>query len=147
MYIEKSTEDERLSIDYFMFETVQKVEFAYSLLSELLEKYFALIDNRNAKENIDLIGTRLHGIQDLLFDGLLEYHLAVGTDFLGVEPFMRSVENVQSIQRVKKAYNVIIEKGKRLTYEDRRKLEDSISGLTKLPDIEAVPLLEKLAGI
>lgn len=115
MYVEKTTAEERLTIDHTVGGLFATFEIGSNLLQDVIETSFKYRDNKaECKVEPDLLYNRLWVINDLMFNILLQYHLIMGDGEYGAVQ-----AHIEGVDTARKA----IAEEDALRQAHRRKLE------------------------
>lgn len=148
MHIWETTQEERNTIEDNMLGIVDRIDRAQRILARLYDDYFGLLEARNlSSDDFDRVGDVLFVVENEIFDALLEYHLMVGSEFRGIGPHIESMKRAENVQRVQKAAEALRIRRSASTSVEDASLLAAQREIEKLPDDQAAPLLEELAGI
>lgn len=144
MYITKTTQRERVTVNIVMDDCFVAVNRAHLLLQEILEDMFSdakqeSIDSHDA----EMLGNKLAIINDILFDANLQYELTTGASLspgtdIHLEGCKRALDVAKCDQLSRELYDAA--RG----HEDEASLMRARSEAIELPDQEAIPRLEAL---
>ena len=143
MYIWKTTQEERNIIENTMAGIVRNIEISQNFICAMWEEHFACEEDMK-RAPLDEIGDMLYCVGDLLFNALLEYHLIIGGNFRGVEPFMEGVKRAEMAHQVQKAHSKAWETILRFPENEQAQKREALKAIMSMPDEQAAPLLEKL---
>lgn len=139
MYIQETTQSERVIISTALDGMFNKVARAHRLLSRVWDQ--PDIPGMEA----EYLGELIYVIDDLIWSAALEYALVTGdADFPGVEPCLRGSELAKKAQEVEKLNSMVFDLEKQLKPEPREALRQKRAEICKLPDEKAAALLREL---
>ena len=146
MYIQETTQSERVIISTALDGMFNKVARAHRLLSRVWDDYFGMRDQPDIPGmEAEYLGELIYVIDDLIWSAALEYALVIGDpDFPGVEPHLRGSNLAKKAQEVEKLDSMVFDLQKQLKPEPRDALRQKRDEIHKLPDEKAAILLREL---
>ncbi|MEF2660530.1 hypothetical protein [Dysosmobacter sp.] len=131
MYIQETTQSERVIISTALDGMFNKVARAHRLLSRVWDDYFGMRDQP------DIPGMEAEYLGELIY--------VIGDpDFPGVEPHLRGSDLAKKAQEVEKLDSMVFDLQKQLKPEPRDALRQKRDEIHKLPDEKAAILLREL---
>lgn len=146
MYIQETTQSERVIISTALDGMFNKVARAHRLLSRVWDDYFGMRDQPDIPGmEAEYLGELIYVIDDLIWSAALEYALVIGDlDFPGVEPHLRGSDLAKKAQEVEKLNSMVFDLEKQLKPEPREALRQKRAEICELPDEKAAALLREL---
>ena len=146
MYIQETTQSERVIISTALDGMFNKVARAHRLLGQVWDDYFGMRDQPDIPGMAaEYLGELIYVIDDLIWSAALEYALVIGDpDFPGVEPHLRGSDLAKKAQEVEKLNSMVFDLEKQLKPEPREALRQKRAEICELPDEKAAALLREL---
>lgn len=146
MYIQETTQSERVIISTALDGMFNKVARAHRLLGRVWDDYFGMRDQPDIPGmEAEYLGELIYVIDDLIWSAALEYALVIGDpDFPGVEPHLRGSDLAKKAQEVEKLNSMVFDLEKQLKPEPREALRQKRAEICELPDEKAAALLREL---
>lgn len=146
MYIQETTQSERVIISTALDGMFNKVARAHRLLGRVWDDYFGMRDQPDIPGmEAEYLGELIYVIDDLIWSAALEYALVIGDpDFPGVEPHLRGSDLAKKAQEVEKLNSMVFDLEKQLKPEPREALRQKLAEICELPDEKAAALLREL---
>lgn len=146
MYIQETTQSQRVTISVALDGMFGKVARAHRLLGRVRDDYFGMREQSDIPSmEAEYLGELIYVIDDLIWSAALEYALVTGdADFPGVEPCLRGSELAKKAQEVEKLNSMVFDLEKQLKPEPREALRQKRAEICKLPDEKAAALLREL---
>ena len=146
MYIQETTQSQRVTISSALGDMFDKVARAHRLLGRVWDDYFGELDQPDIPSmEAEYLGELIYAIDDLIWSAALEYALVVGdADFPGVEPYLLGSERAKRAQEVEKLNSMVFDLEKQMKPEPREALRQKRAEICKLPDEQAERLLREL---
>ena len=146
MYIQETTQHERVIISQALDGAFNNVARAHRLLSRVWDDYFGRREQPDIPgHEAEYLGELLYAIDDIIWSAALKYALVTGeADFPGVEPHLRGSELAKKALEVDKLNFMAFDREKQLKPELREALCQERAEICKLPDEEAEPLLRDI---
>lgn len=145
MYINKTTQSERICISSAMDTIMLDVENSFGMLQVIEEDYFQSSPETEIDEYArDRIGLVLRVAGNVLFDALNQYHLLVCEDFRGIKPTIESFNRTFLARDVSNAVDRVHQLLRKMPKIRAEQAWKELSSITKLPDEQALPVLNGL---
>ena len=146
MYIQETTQSQRVTISAVLSSMFDKVARAHRLLGRVWDDYFGMREQPDIPSmEAEYLGELIYVIDDLIWSAALEYALVTGdADFPGVEPCLRGSELAKKAQEVEKLNSMVFDLEKQLKPEPREALRQKRAEICKPPDEKAAALLREL---
>ena len=146
MYIQETTQSQRVTISVALGDMFDKVARAHRLLGRVWDDYFGMREQPDIpRMEAEYLGELIYVIDDLIWSAALEYALVTGdADFPGVEPCLRGSELAKKAQEVEKLNSMVFDLEKQLKPEPREALRQKRAEICELPDEKAAALLREL---
>ena len=146
MYIQETTQSQRVTISVALDGMFGKVARAHRLLGRVWDDYFGMREQPDIPSmEAEYLGELIYVIDVLIWSAALEYALVTGdADFPGVEPCLRGSELAKKAQEVEKLNSMVFDLEKQLKPEPREALRQKRAEICKLPDEKAAALLREL---
>lgn len=146
MYIQETTQSQRVTISVALCGMFDKVARAHRLLGRVWDDYFGMREQPDIPSmEAEYLGELIYVIDDLIWSAALEYALVTGdADFPGVEQCLRGSELAKKAQEVEKLDSMVFDLEKQLKPEPREALRQKRAEICKPPDEKAAALLREL---
>lgn len=140
--MDKTTIRQRLEFAS-QFDEVWKLDAAYTLLSNLYDEIYGLLDAEVGTYEKDKTASTLIAAKTLIYDVMAALYQCMGnTDYRGGSYQVEQAARLQELHKVEELYHRATDRSRRQGWPD--KLQEKIKAISELPDAEAIPALEAL---
>ena len=146
MYIQETTQSERVTISAALDGMFNSVARAHRLLNRVWDDYFGMREQPDIPSHeAEYLGELIYVIDDMIWSAALEYALVTGDrDFPGVEPHLRGAEAARKAMEVDELNARLFELERQLRPEERDALCQKRAEACSFPDEKAKVLLQNL---
>lgn len=144
--IEKTTSNERTTINNAVYALFADLERAETLLDTVAEEHF----EDRVQKPLDAtaaawVGTLLHVARDIISDTITAYHLTVAdTEDVRAKNYIAAVEAVKTAMQCESAYEGVYALEKKLPAERRKPIMDARAKIGDMEDAAAILALNDL---
>lgn len=144
MYITKTTQRERVTVNIVIDDCFVAVNRARLLLQEILEDMFSDAEQESIdSHDAEMLGNKLAIINDILFDANLQYELTTGASLSpGTDIHLEGCKRALDVAKCDRLSSELYDAAR--GHEDEASLMQARSEALELPDQEAIPRLEAL---